>query len=372
MTRILKIKASELRSKKITVSKDVKIKCNSIKIGKNVKIYNGVQLFGDKILINDDAIIGSNSKITSKIIEIGNKSKISEDCNIFVLEKFSLGDRSILCTCEIKGRYVKIGDDFFSSVTKGELLVIGGGNSFYPESNLFVGDRCTIHDVYINIAMPVKIGDDVGISHGTKFFTHYFWNSIFEGHPQKFSGITIGDGCIIGAESFFLPGATLGKNCIVGAGSVISKRFPSSCMIVGNPPRIVRKNYRKKISSKKRIELMKRTLSWYVNILKTKGFKVKKLDRGGMKILVRSTNGKLTYIIHTHNPKEIQKFTRPIVLTFKKLAGTKNYTEINLSNQTINGPENEFTDDLRDFLRKVGIRIFSDRKFKSFPPKIDF
>jgi len=372
MAKIIKIQASELKSKKISISKNVKIKCNSIKIGKNVKISNGVQMYGDKIIIKDDVIIDSNSKITSKIIEIGNKSKICKNCKIVVLEKFALGDRSDLCTCEIKGRYVKIGNDFFSSITRGELLIIGGGNSFYPESSLVVGDRCTIHDVYINIAMPVKIGDDVGISHGTKFFTHYFWNSIFEGNPQKFSGITIDDGCIIGAESFFLPGVSLGKNCIVGARAIVSKSFSSSCMIAGNPARVIRKNYRKKISSKKRVELIKGTLGRYTDILQTKGFIVKKLDKYGMKIRVKNTKGESTYIIHSHNPREIQKFTKPIVLTFKKLPGTKNYTEINLSNRTITGSENELTDDLRDFLRKMGIRIFTKRRFRSIPPTIDF
>ena len=62
----------------------------------------------------------------------------------------------------------------------------------------------------------------------------------------------------------------------------------------------------------------------------------------------------------------------PLFLTFKKLSGVKNFTEINLSNRTITGSEDELTDDLRDFLRKVGIRIFTKRRFCSISPTINF
>ncbi len=42
-----------------------------------------------------------------------------------------------------------------------------------------------------------------------------------------------------------------------------------------------------------------------------------------------------------------------------------NQTIFNLSKKTLSGYENNLSDDLRDFLRKVGIRIFTNRKFQS-------
>jgi len=267
---------------------------------------------------------------------------------------------------------VKIGDDFFSSTRKGELLTIGGGSCFYPKSNLTVGNRCTIHDVFINIAMPIEIGNDVGISHGTTFYTHWFWDSIFDGYAQNFAGINISHGSIIGADSFFLPGTKIGKNCIVGARSVVTKDFPDSCLIAGNPAKIIKNSNRKKISPQQRNELLKSAMLWYKDILKTKGFIIKEFPNDPLKFNV-AKDGISATIFYSHSVREIQKFKRIIVLTFTKLQlSSKNHTIINLSEKTISGSEDDLTDDLRDFLRKVGIRIFTERRFKSISPKNDF
>jgi len=281
-----------------------------------------------------------------------------------------MGSRSDLCFCDIKGRKVKVGNDFYSSVPPGKMLIIGGGNALYPKSFLTIGDRCTVHDIFFNIAMPIKIGNDVGISHGTQFYTHYFWNSIFEGYPQKFEEITIADGCIIGAEAFFLPGVTIGKDCVIGARAVVTKNFPNSCIISGNPARIIKKNNRKKISETSRKEMIKETLLWYNQILQTKGFSVKKSEKEP-KFYV--TNGKLrAYILFSDNGENIPKKKYSIILSFRKIPSNNYCTTINLKTEKIHGVENELTDDLRDFLRKVGVRIFTKRKFKSFKPKTDF
>lgn len=363
MTRKIKQTKKLLLLKKQFISKTAKIKCNSIKLGNNISIGNGVELTGDKIIIRDGVVIDSQTKISSKLIQIGKNSRISNDCNIFTIESFTLGNRSDLCTCKIKGRNVNIGDDFYSSNAIGGVLTIGGGNSFFPNSNLTIGNRCTIHDVYINIAMPVTIGNDVGVSPGTTFYTHYFWNSIFEGYPQKFADINIGNGCIIGAESFFLPGVKIGKDCVIGARTVVTKNFPASCVIAGNPAKIIKQNYRKKLSSREVKDLLKHLLLQYTEILKTKGFTVKKIDKNCLRYKVTKKNYS-SIILYDSNNKNIPRNKNVIILSFKDLPITKTSTLINLTERTLTGVENELTDDLRDFLRKAGIRIFTDRRFK--------
>ena len=367
---MIKKKIKSQIKKEVKVSSDAKIICDSLKIGRNAVIKGGVELRGKRIEIGDGSVINSNVKLSGKLIKIGDNSTIKKNSRIFTIEGFEMGSRSDLCFCDIKGRKVKIGNDFYSSVSPGKILIIGEGNALYPKSYLTIGDRCTVHDILINIAMPVKIGNDVGISHGAQFYTHYFWNSIFEGYPQKFKGIMIGDRCIIGAEAFFLPGVTIGKDCIIAARAVVTKNFPNSCIISGNPARIIKKNNRKKISETSRKEMIKETLLWYNQILQTKGFSVKKSGKGS-KFYVTNERMK-AYILFSNNGENIPKKKYSIILSFRKIPSNNYCTTINLKTEKIHGVENELTDDLRDFLRKVGIRIFTKRKFKSFKPKTDF
>ena len=348
--------------KNLLIHKSSNIKCKILKTGNNVVIEKGVKLTGEKITIEDNVVIKSHTHITSNIIKIGKDTIIDNDSKINVLENFIIGSRSDLCYCDIKARNIKIGDDFFSSVPPQQILHIGGGNSQNPKSNLIIGDRCVIHDVMINVAMPVTIGNDVGISHGVQFYTHYFWNSIFDGYSRKFAEIEIVDGCIIGAESFFLPGVKIGKNSSIGGRSVISKSFPSSCVIVGNPAKMIKKNIKKKLLKKEKIELIKQTLKEYSEILQNKGFTMEKINPNELEYKIKNKDfeSKICYEEINEKSKE-----RKIVLTFNNLKNDHKSTIINLSKRTLDGKEDEITDDLRDFLRKSGVRIFTERRFNS-------
>jgi len=50
----------------------------------------------------------------------------------------------------------------------------------------------------------------------------------------------IGKHCVIAGRAIICPGITLGDHVFVGTGSVVTKSFPSNCMIAGNPAKIIR------------------------------------------------------------------------------------------------------------------------------------
>lgn len=52
--------------------------------------------------------------------------------------------------------------------------------------------------------------------------------------------VIIGKKCWIGANVVIMPEVSIGDNVIIGAGSIVTKSFPSDCVIAGNPAKIIR------------------------------------------------------------------------------------------------------------------------------------
>jgi acetyltransferase-like isoleucine patch superfamily enzyme len=53
-------------------------------------------------------------------------------------------------------------------------------------------------------------------------------------------GITVEDGCWIGAGAIILDGVTIGRGSCVGAGSVVTRSVPPHSLAVGSPARVIR------------------------------------------------------------------------------------------------------------------------------------
>lgn len=51
--------------------------------------------------------------------------------------------------------------------------------------------------------------------------------------------VRVGHDSVIGAGAVVLPKVEIGPNAVVGAGSVVTRSVPASCVVVGNPARIV-------------------------------------------------------------------------------------------------------------------------------------
>ena len=53
--------------------------------------------------------------------------------------------------------------------------------------------------------------------------------------------VVIGDECWFGANVTVCPGVTIGNGCVIGAGSVVTKDVPDNCFAAGVPARVIRK-----------------------------------------------------------------------------------------------------------------------------------
>lgn len=112
-----------------------------------------------------------------------------------------------------------------------------------------VGKECFIGD-YVRIdpghADMITLEDHVSIAAGTRLLCH----------QRDFSDYCVGDdymdlgyivkpivlkkGCLIGMESFVMPGVTIGEGAIVGAGSLVNKDVPAWTVATGRPAKVIK------------------------------------------------------------------------------------------------------------------------------------
>lgn len=112
-----------------------------------------------------------------------------------------------------------------------------------------VGNGCFVGDyVRIDTSHPdmITIEDNVSIASGSRLLCH----------QRDFSDYCVGDdymklgyvvkpivlkkGCLVGMESFVMPGVTIGEGAIVGAGSLVTKNIPAWTIAAGRPAKVLK------------------------------------------------------------------------------------------------------------------------------------
>jgi len=258
--------------------------------------------------------------IEASSIDIHETVSFGENIDIRIRGDLSIGARAHMgSNMNVRGINIRIGDDFFH--TNG--LVIGGGGIYHPRANCTIGDRCTVHNNHINIAEPVTIGNDVGLSNETAILTHGYWLSVLEGFPASFAPVSIGNGAIIGWRSIILMGVNIGENAVVAAGSVVTKDLEPYSVYGGNPAKFIKK----------------------VHPLDHEA-RVRKLDE----IIERYME-----VAEHHNLSPQIDVEYPMIKV--------NNMEFNAETFETSGEGDEETDDFRDYVRKWGLRFYTDRPF---------
>lgn len=109
---------------------------------------------------------------------------------------------------------------------------------FFKNQGITIGEGANICcNIVTSEAHLIEIGRGTTISVNVEFITHD--NSISKVIPDTtdlFGKITIGNNCFIGESSIIMYGVTLADNIIVAAGSVVTRSFDESNIIIGGNP----------------------------------------------------------------------------------------------------------------------------------------
>lgn len=107
----------------------------------------------------------------------------------------------------------------------------------------FIGDYVRIDTSHTDM---ITVEDNVSIASGSRLLCH----------QRDFSDFCVGDdymklgyvvkpivlkkGCLVGMESFVMPGVTIGEGAIVGAGSLVTKDIPAWTIAAGRPAKVLK------------------------------------------------------------------------------------------------------------------------------------
>jgi acetyltransferase-like isoleucine patch superfamily enzyme len=141
-----------------------------------------------------------------------------------------------------------------ASIAVGQDVVIRSYASFEALSTpdkvvLRFGDRIHVgHGVRFVALNGIEIGDDIGIGHGSTLTDTVHEYKVAEDEqglsqtPLKIGRpLRLEDGCWIGNNCVITGGITIGARSIVGPNSVINRDVPPGTIVLGNPPKIVRR-----------------------------------------------------------------------------------------------------------------------------------
>lgn len=147
---------------------------------------------------------------------------------------------------ETYNRVLPFGDYVSDRWEKAAALNFGEGTSVY-DSALVLGDVSVGTKTWVGPSVVLdgsgglKIGDHCSISAGVQIYSHDSVDWAISGGEAAYAyaPTEIGDNCYIGPNSIIAKGVTLGTGCVVGAQSFVKESFAAGSRIAGTPARLL-------------------------------------------------------------------------------------------------------------------------------------
>lgn len=134
----------------------------------------------------------------------------------------------------------------FDRWERAKLLGFGENTSIYDSSHVFgkvkVGANTWIGPFTIlDGSGGLTIGDNCSISASVQLYTHDTVQWAISGGKEKYeyAPTSVGNNCYIGPGTIISKGVSLGDGCIVGTNSFVNASFAAGTKLAGSPARVL-------------------------------------------------------------------------------------------------------------------------------------
>lgn len=153
---------------------------------------------------------------------------------------------------EMKDKYNRVlpsGELIFNRFDKSAYLNCGEGSSIY-DTCVVMGDVRVGEHVWVGpytlldgSAAPLNIGNYTSIDSGVMIYTHDSTkNYVSNGVSPFIKGeVNIGSNTVIGSMSIITCGVSIGDHCVIGANSFVNKDVPDYSIVAGSPAAVIGK-----------------------------------------------------------------------------------------------------------------------------------
>jgi hypothetical protein len=165
------------------------------------------------------------------------------------------------------------------------------------------------------------------------------------------------------------PGVTIGNDCAVGAATVVTRDVPDGATVFGNPARVVSMGESRRTAADpaRRDQIVRELLREYVEAIPYKGCRVTRIDGDAFTVTREGLSETVRYL-PVDAPKGQVGASATVTLSAGDVsAGERGRCHFDLQRRAMVGPASPIAEDLRDFLRRRTIRIYTDRPFRSLP-----
>ncbi|HXQ21062.1 MAG TPA: biotin/lipoyl-containing protein [Candidatus Acidoferrales bacterium] len=312
---------------------------------------------GDHVRLERGAVIVANS------IDIGAASVIGEesrfDCDRVALGRLVAFGKRTRVSC----RSIDVGDALWSK----DDVVIGGGGSHEPGATLTAGAACFFGEgASLNPGYPIVLGDEVCIAAHAQLYTHSHWQSALQGYPSVFGSITVGNHVFIGVNAFVFPDVTIGVGATVMVNSFVAMHVPAGATVGGVPAQVIKHAATPTLDEQ--VAIMRRRLPELTQTLRDKGLHVQEAGAGETLIVEVADGVKRRAVVFTPRADAAlvaelaaRSYARVVLLSFDieavQAASIPVATMFDLAGQQVRGVQDGFSDEVREFCRRRGIRF---------------
>lgn len=139
-------------------------------------------------------------------------------------------------------RVLPFGDNFVDRKEKAEFLGFGKGTTVY-DNVVIIGDVTVGENTWIgpNVILDgsggLEIGSNCSLSAGVQIYSHDSVKWALSGGKEKYehAKTIVRDNCYLGPNVIIEKGVTIGNGCIIGANSFVNKNIPDGSKAYGSP-----------------------------------------------------------------------------------------------------------------------------------------